>query len=251
MIGWLLLAVFVIIWGAFLFPSWRRSPTSTVEEFEQRMSLLAEANRASPGRWVLVPKKGHRFLGPQDRQRARVRQRRRFLFVALLDLIGLTFLMGLFQPLRAMLVMTALLCVVLVAYVALLLRLRMVEQDQARRRRAMLAAQRRMAYANGYDEAESDPYARPATRVNGHGNGNGFAYGDGNGNGNGNGHVRANGHGNGNGRSRVVDERYLPDHRYLRDGVVEIIDEDVHVIVRRSGEVDLQALRAGNASTAD
>src|SRR2546422_3781224 len=118
MIGWLLLAAFGIIWATFLFPSWRRSPTSTVEQFEERMNLLAEANRASPGRWVLVPKKGQRFLGPQDRQRARMRRRRRFLFVALLELIGLTLIMGLFQPLRPMWFITVFLGGVLVLYVA-------------------------------------------------------------------------------------------------------------------------------------
>jgi hypothetical protein len=147
MIGWLLLAVLGMIWAAFLIPSWRRSPTSTVEAFEERMSLLAEANRASPGRWVLVPMKGRRFLGPQDRQRARMRRRRRFLFVALLDLIGLTFLMGLFQPLRSMWVASAILVCLLVVYVVLLIRLRMVEMAEAERSPA--TASYADAFANG------------------------------------------------------------------------------------------------------
>jgi hypothetical protein len=214
MVSWLLLLVFGIIWAAFLLPTWRRSPTSTVEDFEQRMSLLAEANKATPGRWVLVPKKGHRFLGPQDRQRARLRRRRKSVFVALLELTGLTLIMGLFQPLRPMLLLTALLCGVIVLYVAMLLRLRSVELAQG--------ATGRATYANGngigYQEYPSEPRQHVV-------NGNGTGYG-------------------------VVDEGYLPAFRYLMEGGVQIMDEDVHVIVRRSDEVDLQALRAANGDSA-
>jgi hypothetical protein len=230
MIGWLLVAVFGIIWATFLFPSWRRSPTSTVEQFEERMNLLAEANRASPGRWVLVPKKGHRFLGPEDRQRARTRRRRRFLFVALLELTGLTLIMGLFQPLRAMLVLTAFLGGLLVLYVALLLRFRAVELSQAEGRRAVVSQPMR-AYANGAHDFDASSYR--------------------NGNGNGDTSPSHGGYGpvtNGNGSQPVVDEGYLPPARYLQDGGIHIIDEDVHVIVRRSDEVDVQALRTANGS---
>jgi hypothetical protein len=232
MIGWLLVAVFGIIWATFLFPSWRRSPTSTVEQFEERMNLLAEANRASPGRWVLVPKKGQRFLGPQDRQRARMRRRRRFVFVALLELTGLTLIMGLFQPLRAMLVLTAFLSGVLVLYVALLIRFRSAELGQAERGRAVVP-QSMGAYGDrGHD---FDAYAYQ----NSNGNGNGHA-------------ARTNGAyepvTNGNGSHSVVDEGFLPSARYVRDGGIQIIDEDVHVIVRRSDDVDVQALRAANGS---
>jgi hypothetical protein len=243
MMGWLLVAVFGIIWATFLFPSWRRSPASTVEQFEERMNLLAEANRASPGRWVLVPKKGHRFLGPQDRQRARMRRRRRFLFVALLELTGLTLIMGLFQPLRAMLVLTVILSAVLVVYVALLLRFRFVELGQAERRKVVVS-QPTVAYANGLQHFE------PLLSDNGHTNGNG----NGHTNGNGNGHAAGRSYGtyrpaaNGNAGSPVIEEGYLPSARYLGDGGIQIIDEDVHVIVRRSDEVDVQALRAANGT---
>ena len=233
MIGWLLVTAFGIIWITFLLPTWRRSPTSTVEQFEERMSLLAEANRATPGRWVLVPKKGHRFLGPQDRQRARLRRRRKFLFVALLDLIGLTLIMGLFQPLRVMLVLTAFLCGVLVLYTGLLLRFRMLEDG----RREATGAVRVGAYAEGGNGH------RAYANGNGHSvhagaNGNGHANGNGNGTGN----------GHGNGHHDMVDEGYLPMARYLGEGAIQIVDEDVHVIVRRSDEIDLRALRAANSS---
>jgi hypothetical protein len=225
MLGWLLLAVFGIIWAAFLFPSWRRSPTSSVEDFEQRMNLLAEANKASPGRWVLVPRKGRRFLGHEDRQRARLRRRRKYVFLALLDLIGLTLLMGLFQPLRGMLVLTAFLGGVLILYVGMLLRFQSVERAQLERRRAQVLADRPASYANG----------------NGNGNGNGHADG----------YASYAPSPNGNGHDLVVDEGYLPEARYLADGGIQIIDEDVHVIVRRSDEVDLQALRAANGVSAE
>ena len=198
MIGWLLLAAFVIIWAAFLLPSWRRSPTSTVEDFEQRMNLLAEANKVTPGRWVLVPKKGRRFLGPEDRQRARLRRRRKSVFVALLELTGLTLIMGLFQPLRPMLLLTALLCGVLVLYVVLLLRLRSAELAQEATGHATYAN----GNGNGYHEYPSEPGEHV---VNGNGNGHG-----------------------------VVDEGYLPAFRYLLEGGVQIMDGDVHVIVRTS-----------------
>src|SRR5206468_13043800 len=79
-LSWLLLAVLGMICAAFLLPSWRRSPSSTAEEFEERLNVLAEANKVTAGRWVLMPRQGRRFLGPEDRQRARVRRRRRAVF---------------------------------------------------------------------------------------------------------------------------------------------------------------------------
>jgi hypothetical protein len=238
MVSWLLLAAFGIIWAAFLFPSWRRSPTSTVEDFEQRMSLLAEANRASPGRWVLVPRKGRRFLGPQDRQRARMRRRRRLLFVALLDLIGLTLIMGMFQPFRAVLFATALLTGVLVLYVGVLIRFRALETGRAERLRGIDVSEAVAAYApegNGYGHSHANGYGNEGPARSGNGSFTGAR----------NGHARGASNG-------LIDERYLPDHRYLREGAVaEIIDEDVHVIVRRSDEVDLRALRAANGASAE
>jgi hypothetical protein len=235
MIGWLLVTAFGIIWITFLLPTWRRSPTSTVEQFEERMSLLAEANRATPGRWVLVPKKGHRFLGPQDRQRARLRRRRKFLFVALLDLIGLTLIMGLFQPLRAMLVLTAVLCGVLVLYVGLLLRFRLLE-----------------GRVDATSEVRIGAYAEHGNDHRAYANGNGQSVSVGaNGNGHANGNGNGSGNGNGNGHHDIVDEGYLPMTRYLGEGAIQIVDEDVHVIVRRSDEIDLRALRAANGSSAE
>lgn len=71
-----------------------------------------------------MPRQGERFLGPSSRARARARERRRRVFTVLLETVGLTALIGLFPPLRAMWILTGILLVVLGAYVGMLLRLR-------------------------------------------------------------------------------------------------------------------------------
>lgn len=99
---WLLLAVFAIMWAAFLLP-WgrRRSEASTVSDHERRMEFLANAEvHGTAGRWIVTPRKGMRFLGPQERERARTRARRRRVFVFLLEGLGLSLLIGLVPPLR-------------------------------------------------------------------------------------------------------------------------------------------------------
>jgi hypothetical protein len=150
----------------------------------------------------------------------------------------------LFQPLRAMLVLTAVLSAVLVVYVALLIRFRFLELGLAERRRVLVTQP--ADYPNGAQDFDAYSFG------DGHGNGNG--NGNGHGNGNGNGHAAARHDGgylpaaDGNGTYPVIDEGYLPSARYLGDGGIQIIDEDVHVILRRSDEVDVQALRAANGS---
>jgi hypothetical protein len=191
MLGWLLVALLGIIWAAFLIPSRRRSAVSSIEEFEQQMSLLAETNSQSPGRWVLMPRKGRGLMNPRDRQRARVRRRRRQVFMVLLEATSLTLLMGLFPPLRMMLYGTAVLALFLLAYALVLAKIREDELERARLR----------------------PSVRPA--------GNGDS---------GNGHVEAP-------YDQTVTERFL------REGGVHIVDEDVHVVVRRSDEIDVSALQ--------
>jgi hypothetical protein len=208
---WLLLAVLGIIWAALLFPSRSRSPKSSVEDFEQRMNLLAEANRAAPGRWVLMPRKGQRFMGP-DRGQARVRRRRRQVFMVLLEATGLTLIMGIFPPFRIMLWGTALLAVVLLVYMATLVKLRAEEQERARwHRRAAYGA---VAYTSGYGYG----YAAP--------NGNGYAAG----NGNGNGHA-------------YQHEQERAD--WLESGL-RLVDDDVHVVVYRSDEIDISTLTSAS-----
>jgi hypothetical protein len=194
--SWLLVALLGIIWAAFLIPSRRRSPVSSIEEFEENMHLLAETNNKSPGRWVLMPRKDRGFMAPRDRQRARVRRRRRQVFIVLLEATSLTLLMGLFPPLRLMLYGTAVLALLLLAYALVLAKIREDELEEARRRRQM-------------DHQERRP-SRSA--------------------------------GNGNGRT---DAAYGPEatRRLLREGGVQILDEDVHVVVRRSDEIDVSELQ--------
>jgi hypothetical protein len=194
-----LVALLGIIWAAFLIPSHRRSPVSSIEEFEEHMNLLAETNTKSPGRWVLIPRKDRGLLDPRDRQRARVRRRRRQVFMVLLDATTLTLLMGLFPPLRMMLYGTAVLALLLLAYALVLAKIREDELEEGRRRRQM-----------------GQQLPRASVRA---------------GNLNGNGHV---------------DGAYGHEatERLLRESGVQILDEDVHVVVRRSDEIDVSELRA-------
>jgi len=122
-VQWLLLAVLGIMWTAFLVPLGRkRSDARSVEDFERRMELLAQAEvQGTSGRWIVTPRKGVRFLGPRERQQARARARRRRILVILLEAIALTLLIGVAPPLRMAWIVTAALAGVLVLYVWILL----------------------------------------------------------------------------------------------------------------------------------
>jgi hypothetical protein len=242
-LSWLFIVGLGIIWAAFLLPSKGISPVSSVEEFEKKMDMLAETNGVSPGRWVLVPRKGERFLGPRDRKRLRVRRRRRQIFSVLVEATGLTLLIGLFPPLRLMLVGTAILFVLLLVYVALLVSIKAEETSKARmvkaRRDASLAAfervpaeaVRRAALAAGYgrDDRHADAYP------NGHHYLRGYRTALPNGNGH-----HGNGHANGNGHRRTsVFEIQGAEEQLLESGV-RILD-DVHVVLRRRMESEPEA----------
>jgi len=134
--GWLPLAGLGIIWATFLLPRRRTaSPGASVEEFDRRMRLLAEADRPA-GRWIVAPAKGARFLGPRERARARARARRRRVFGFLLESVALTFLIGSVPPLRPVWYATGFLAGLLGLYVWLLLWLKGREPSA----RARLAA---------------------------------------------------------------------------------------------------------------
>jgi hypothetical protein len=197
------------------------------------MDLLAETNMSHTGRWLLVPRKGERFLGARDRKRVRVRRRRRLIFSFLLESTLVTLLIGLFPPLRAMLVGTTVLAVLLVSYVGLLIHIRGMERHQARIER--IRRSRRQA------EFERVPveYLRRATAASGNGNGHST-----NGNGNGNGHAhRVNGNGDGNRIGEVLEGLAEEDDALLDTGI-RIVEDDVHVIIRRSSDLDAESLRS-------
>jgi hypothetical protein len=123
-VDWLLLAALGIMWVAFLLPSDRRRQTTahSVEDFERRMELLAHVEaQGTEGRWIVTPRKGARFVGVAERKRARIRERRRKVLGFLLESIGLTFLIGMVPPLRAVWALTGIFGGLLVLYVWLLL----------------------------------------------------------------------------------------------------------------------------------
>lgn len=114
-LDWIALAVLGAIWAILLLPEPRTKSRSLKmpndEEFRQ------------PGRWILSPRRGARFVGSRQRSRDRARERRRKVYVFLLEAIGLTGLIGLFPPLRGMLVITAIFGALLLAYTFLALRM--------------------------------------------------------------------------------------------------------------------------------
>ena len=82
---------------------------------------MDEQEFRQPGRWIMSPKRGSRFVGRHARTRLRARDRRRQVYVFLLEAIGLTGLIGLFPPLRGMLVVTGFVGTLLVVYTALVI----------------------------------------------------------------------------------------------------------------------------------
>jgi hypothetical protein len=220
-LNWILLALLVMIWAVFLLPHRSRSPASSVEAFERKMNLLADANR-STGRWVLVPQRGERFLGPRERYRARARRRRRHVFVALIDATLLTLLMGLFPPFRIMLIATGILVILLLGFTSVLVQIRFAEDAAARarapsnRRTVSVAAMSRAAVAD-------------ARRFGGL-------------NGNGNGHAATDGNGYSHPASIGRHPSSLAGSGQEADDLHRLIDDDVHVIVRRSEDLEAESL---------
>lgn len=112
---WIALAVLGLIWAILLLPEPRKS---------RRLKMPVEQEFRHPGRWILSPRRGSRFVGSHARSRERARERRRQVFVFHLQAIGLTGLIGLFPPLRGMLVVTAIFATMLLAYTALVLQMK-------------------------------------------------------------------------------------------------------------------------------
>ena len=129
MVGWLLLAVLVLLWAAFLLPSWRGSHDKSMKDFERNMDLLADTG--SQGRWIVTPRKGTTFIGPRARAHVRARERRRQVLTVLIEVLIATALIGLVPPLHAMWYATAIVLMLLGAYVWVLLTMK-ARADQGR-----------------------------------------------------------------------------------------------------------------------
>jgi hypothetical protein len=276
MLGWLFLVVLGIVWAIFLFPFIRRrmrSPVTTVEEFEQKMDYLAETHSSSRGRWVLTPRRDERFLGRSGRTRSRVRVRRRQVLVLLLEATGLAVLIGLFPPFHRILMGAAALAAILLLYVLALVRIRMVEEHRARVRRSrsrQMAAygyETYPAYADGRSNGRSvEAGARQVVRDDGDWSAAPRSPAPAYASANGNGHARqattarrngrrANGNGATNGPANgdtvlrlasYEDDWRAPVAAELaahQDDPILYVDEDVHIVVHRSDEIDVSELR--------
>ena len=160
--GWLLLAVLVIMWAVFLLPSWGKSPRSSVKDFERNMDLLAGSN--GHGRWIVTPQKGMAFIGPKARAQARARERRRRVFMVLIECIVLTGLIALVPPLRPMWYLTAALVALLGVYCWLLVSIRShsAASRQVARTREAAPPERPKSARQRYAADASGRTARPA-----------------------------------------------------------------------------------------
>jgi Flp pilus assembly protein TadB len=164
----MLLAALGVMWAAFLIPlSRRRSLTTTVDEFERRMEFLAHAEaNGTPGRWIVTPRKGARFIGDAERRRARARDRRRRILVFLIEAIAVTALMGLVPPLRVFWYGSVGLGVLLLAYVWLLVALKQREAA-VEAESSMSSQERAAAFAARHvlETRSGRPAAAPATPI--------------------------------------------------------------------------------------
>ena len=138
-----MLVALLILWAAFLIPSWASPPSKTdksMKDFERNMDMLAETE--SQGRWIVTPRKGTTFIGLRARAQARARERRRCVLMVLIESLTLTALIGLVPPLRAMWYATAILLALLGGYVWALLTMkaRAEAQDPARPRETAATA---------------------------------------------------------------------------------------------------------------
>jgi hypothetical protein len=154
-LDWLLLAALGIMWAAFLIPitARRRSMSTSVDDFERRMEFLAHAEvNGTPGRWIVTPRKGARFIGEAERRRARALDRRRRVLVFLLESIGVTFLIGLAPPLRVAWNLSLAMAVLLGAYVWMLISIkrRTATNPRDAARNARIPGDRAAAFAARY-----------------------------------------------------------------------------------------------------
>jgi hypothetical protein len=161
--GWLLLVALVGVWVAYLRPPRKHSPNRSVEDFERNMDLLADTGTNGEGRYIITPRKGMAFVGTRERAKERARERRRRVFLVMLESIGLTALIGLAPPLRVMWYATAMLLGLLGVYVWMLVTIKAREDaPHAERARATAAPQRAAAPRTRYAADASSRTPRPA-----------------------------------------------------------------------------------------
>jgi hypothetical protein len=131
------------------------------------MQILADTER-QPGRWVLVPSKNERFLGPRARAYVRARERRLRVFTILVEALGISALIGLFPPLRLMWIVTFVLGGILGAYVLLLLKLKAEYEAHLEQ-----APKRAVPVFEAPEILENELRILPRAGANGNGNGHG------------------------------------------------------------------------------
>ena len=234
MLGWLLVVALVIIWAIFLFPFLRRrrSPVTTVEEFEQKMDFLAETNvahrgplGADPPQGRALPRRPAAAAAPACANAAvrcsRCCSRRP----------GLALLIGLFPPFHRILMGPR-------CWAGCCSSTRCCWSGSVRSRIASRAARpARVAERSVRRRRQRAGVARTANVAG--------RAGDPTGTGSRHGSQRA------SGRARATDRRRrLGDDRHRlqvlepRRAVRSYVDEDVHIVVHRSDELDLRGLRA-------
>lgn len=142
----LVLVILAVIWAAVLVPPYLQSrsearPADSISTFRQQLDTLERrANLAVPGRVQPSRQPISRSVDRGRLARSEAKKRRRDILVTLLAAAGLTLVLGLFV--RQMLIVHAVVDVLLVAYVALLLRFKRMAEERAVKVRYLQPARR-------------------------------------------------------------------------------------------------------------
>jgi hypothetical protein len=186
-----------------------------------------------------MPRKGQKIMDPGERRRFRTRRRRRIMFMTLLELTVLALVMGVFPPFHRMLAGAAALGGILVLYSLLLVRVRARELELARIRRAHDQAagrderrRARGAYAGARgarSNGSSGPKGHPAPEATRNGTGGGSSP-----------RVPW-------GTEPAESWTGLARPQYSPEGGILVLDDDVHVVVYRSDELEARPLQPASA----